>query len=75
MTLSAFAAERRRRPAAIDLYLMLAMRSEASQPHAAAAVERRDRQTEQTNGPTHAYYADSVNNSSQTFTPNPNLQP
>ena len=58
VTLSAFPAERRRllhsarsAPAAIDQYILPARRSAANPPHAAAAVDRRNRQTDgQTGG-------------------------
>jgi len=50
MTLPAFAAERRR-ASAVDRYFLSAGRSAANPPHTAAAVDRRNRQTDgQTDG-------------------------
>jgi len=46
MTLPAYAAERVRRVPAINRYLLQAPALAANQPHAAAAVDRRDRQTD-----------------------------
>jgi len=80
MTLPAFATERGHlheisihsgyaapAPAAVDRYILPAGRSAANPPHAAAAVDRTDRQTDgrtdtrPLHRPRTAHYADSVN--------------